>query len=99
VAAPSHDLEARGIAQGPDKTLETDSTDSENIVLVEWLSGAFSGTFEAVPQDWIQNFDPNNVDEDESYVVEWQKAPKAKSGSWHVYDARIYEVSSKCFSF
>lgn len=68
--------------------------------LVKWIGPNDNNTYTPdVPVEWIKDFDANhfdseNLDPDESYVIEWHdKKNKPKKG-WDCYDGIVVSVSS-----
>lgn len=67
--------------------------------LTKWIGGSDDKKYTVgVPVDWIINFDideyqKDNHDPAESYVVEWRDTPKPPKGGWKCYDCHVILVS------
>ncbi|CAG5093132.1 Protein of unknown function, partial [Cotesia congregata] len=77
------------------------ATEQPLLALLQWVGGDYDQTYTAgVPVDWIidfnpETFDPENEDQDISYLVEWREMKKNKKPKkgWEVYDARVIKIS------
>lgn len=67
--------------------------------LGKWLSGTGINTYiHDLDVEWIRDFNPNEFDDEESYIAEWRVGAKPKTG-WDVFDVKIFEVSCEYPSF
>lgn len=69
---------------------------SSKYALIKWLSGQDKGKYSPdVPTSWIRDFNDNDKDFEESYVVEWRAGRKVPPGGWPVFDGLIICTSDK----
>lgn len=74
-----------------------DGGPGEQRALVEWLDGAYAGSYtHDVHTDWILNFEAMSPALPETYAIEWRVPPKPRNG-WPLYNGRVLDVSCKCF--
>lgn len=65
--------------------------------LVKWVSGKDNGKLTVLETVWIKDFDDQNVDYNETYIIEWKSGKEPPAG-WPVYDGKILKISGKKFN-